>query len=358
LEGLGLNPEFWKGKKVFISGHTGFKGSWLCLILHSLGAKITGYALQPRESENLFTLLRCHEITNSIINDIRNLDKLQSCLRKSEADIVFHFAAQPLVSESYIAPIETYTTNVIGTANILESSRFCETISSILIITSDKCYENNNKKTAYIETDELGGDDPYSSSKACAEILTNAYRKSFFQKEDSAGIASARAGNVIGGGDFTPGRLLPDIFNSIKNKKAIVLRNPKAVRPWQHVFEALFGYIKLSEKLFLKPKKYSGAWNFGPNDNQAITVESIVSLAIGNWDPKTKLLVNNDKYFYETDYLNINSKKSQDYLNWRPLWDIQTTIEKTVDWYKLYESKKDIRAFSAKQVEEYIGLIK
>jgi len=259
-----VDPSFWKGKKVYLTGHTGFKGSWLSLWLQSMGAVVKGYSLEPNTKPNLFTEANVEENMNSEFGDIRDLNQISKSMLDFNPDILIHMAAQPLVRLSYQEPVDTYTTNVIGTVNVLEAARGCPNLKAIVSVTTDKCYENNEWDWGYRENEPMGGHDPYSSSKGCAELVTSAYRRSFFNAENSASLASARAGNVIGGGDWADDRLIPDILKAFEKSKPVVIRNPISTRPWQHVLEPLSGYLVLAQELFENGKEYAEGWNFGP----------------------------------------------------------------------------------------------
>ncbi|MDQ6598587.1 CDP-glucose 4,6-dehydratase [Bacillus salipaludis] len=356
-----IQQSFWKGKKVFITGHTGFKGSWLCLWLHSLGAEITGYSLEPPTIPSLFEQCKVNELVYSIIGDIRDYNFLSSVIKDFDPDIIFHLAAQPLVRQSYSNPIETYETNVIGTVNLLDAVRKLTNTSSkkraLVNITSDKCYENKEWLWGYREPDTLGGYDPYSNSKACAELATSCYTHSFFNPNNYSrhllALASARAGNVIGGGDWASDRLVPDCLSAILNKKEIRIRNPQSIRPWQHVLEPLNGYISLAEKLYRDGVRYNGPWNFGPNDEDVISVEGIVHLLYETWGEKEKLQILNEEQPHEANLLKLDCSKAKSILNWKPRWNIAQSILKVVEWTKAYQNQKDLRELCLVQITEY-----
>ncbi len=345
--------KFWKNKNVFITGHTGFKGSWLSFWLSSLGANVTGYSLKPKNRKNLFDELNLKKcITKNYFADIRNFTKLKKSIIKSKANIVFHLAAQPLVLDSYKNPINTYETNVIGTANVLETSKYLKNLKSIIIVTTDKCYKNREWVYGYRETDELGGHDPYSSSKACAELVTESYYNSFF-KNSIINVATVRAGNVIGGGDWSKNRIVPDILNSFNSKKKLHVRNPSSTRPWQHVIEPLSGYLKLARKLYIN-KNYSGSWNFGPNFHDNLTVKEI-SLLFKNHLPKNRLKIVYSKTKpkkHEAGLLMLDISKAKKYLNWKPKWDCQKAVEKVIEWNTSY-LKKNSKEITKKQIKDY-----
>ena len=332
-----------KNKKIFITGHTGFKGSWFISILNQIGADIKGFSLAPKYTNGIYNLINGNQLCNSIIGDINNYNYLNDEIVSFKPDYVFHFAAQPLVRESYKNPLETYQTNVMGTANLLESLKNLKNKCNVLIITTDKVYKNIEKNYSYKETDILGGYDPYSSSKACVEILVNSYRDSFFsQSNHNISIATARAGNVIGGGDRSTDRLIPDIISSIENNRILKIRNPKSVRPWQHVLEPLFGYLKLA--LYLdKGIKYSSSWNFGPNPNDAISVNEI-ALMSKKYFPNLKLDFQNNPNndLHEAVLLMLDINKSKNDLNWKPKWTASQALELTLDWYEKVKTHNPI----------------
>ncbi len=339
---------FWKNKKVFITGHTGFKGSWLSLWLNYLNADIMGYSLPVSNKEVLFKKLNLKNKFKTISGDINDSKKLEKNLLKFNPDIIFHLAAQPLVLDSYKNPKTTFQTNIMGTINLLNSCRKLRKLKSIIIVSSDKCYENNERNYNFKEIDKLGGDDPYSASKAAVEIITNSYHKSFFKR---IGIATVRSGNVIGGGDYSKDRLVPDTIRSINKKKNLFLRYPDSTRPWQHVFETLNGYIILTEKLTKNKNKYSGSWNFGPN-KKGVSVKIIAEKIIKKWKSKIKINYKNYK-FKEKNFLSLNSNKAYKYLNWKNKWTINKTIKQIVNWHQ-NSKKEDISKISLKQLIQFI----
>ena len=354
---MSINNNFWKEKKVFITGHTGFKGSWLCIWLHSLGAKITGFALEPPTNPSLFKLCHIDELVNSIICDIADAKKLQSAIKSSESEIVIHMAAQPLVRESYKDPVGTYITNVIGTANLLNSIRNCSSVRAVVNVTTDKCYENKEWPWGYRENEPLGGYDPYSSSKACSELVTSAFKNSFFNaqnyNEHNVAIATARAGNVIGGGDWASDRLVPDCINSLLENKDIYIRNPNAIRPWQHVLEPLHGYMMLAEKLYENGVDYADSWNFGPDDNDAKSVGWIAKKLCNLWETNIDCIIDNGDHPHEANYLKLDCSKAKSLLGWFPKWDVETALRKTVEWSKAYSRKDDLRQCCISQINEF-----
>lgn len=358
-----IDYEFWKNKKVFMTGHTGFKGSWLSLWLHLLGAKVTGYSLTPSTHPSMYELCKLDEIVHSYIADIRNRDELIQAMIDSSPDVVIHMAAQPIVRESYKNPVETYETNVLGTVNVLEAVRTAANqgikIQGVLNVTSDKCYENNEWEWGYRENDRLGGRDPYSNSKACAELVTDSYRRSFF-KQLGIPVATARAGNVIGGGDWASDRIIPDCIRACLNGEKMNIRYPEAVRPWQHVLEPLHGYLLLLEKLSKEGFSWSGAWNFGPNDEDIRTVKWIVTEFYRKWGESASFKIEQqDNQEKEALVLKLDCSKAKQRLHWRPVWDLSKALDKIVEWIRAYESgKEDLRNFSMKQIKEFMKDVK
>jgi len=346
-----IDQEFWKGKRVFLTGHTGFKGSWLSLWLCSLGAEVRGYALNPPTSPSLFNEAKIDTILDSQIADIRDQDILYESMTGFNPDILIHMAAQPLVRYSYDAPIETYEVNVIGTAKVLEVARSCPNLKAIVNITTDKCYENDDRSEGYKENDPMGGYDPYSSSKGCAELVASSYRRSFLQ-DQGIGIASVRAGNVIGGGDWADDRLIPDILRSFEKNKPVVIRNPKATRPWQHVLEPLSGYLLLAQNLYKDQKKYAEGWNFGPNEKDIQPVDWILNKMISKW-PNSSWELDNNSNPHEAEFLKLDISKAKSKLGWSPVWELSQTLEKIVSWHQAWLNKDDIQAVCLTEIEEY-----
>ena len=348
-----VDLSFWYKKRVFLTGHSGFKGSWLSLWLKSMKAVVKGYSLSPVSYPNLFEIARCSQVVFSTIADIRNLNVLKNSLQEFNPDIVIHMAAQSLVRLSYERPIETYETNVIGTANILESIRHCGSVRAIINVTTDKCYKIDCENEGYKEDDPLGGRDPYSTSKVCSEYLTEAYRKTFFEGRDM-GIATVRAGNVIGGGDWAIDRLVPDVIRAIEKKEILSLRNPKAIRPWQHVLEPLSGYLLLAQKLYHEPLKYSGAWNFGPYKRDIRTVEEVVNLiqrrcAKFKWE---KVVADQ---LFESKILKLDISKALSELGWNPCWNLEKTLDQVIRWYESYQAGSDMKMICQKEINEFLS---
>jgi len=347
-----IDQEFWKGKRVFLTGHTGFKGSWLSLWLYSLGAEVRGYALNPPTSPSLFNEAKIDTIIDSQIADIRDQDTLHESMTGFNPDILIHMAAQPLVRYSYDAPIETYEVNVIGTAKVLEVARSCPNLRAIVNITTDKCYENDGRAEGYKENDPMGGYDPYSSSKGCAELVASSYRRSFLQ-DQGIGIASVRAGNVIGGGDWADDRLIPDILRSFEKNKPVVIRNPKATRPWQHVLEPLSGYLILAQNLYKDQKKYAEGWNFGPNEKDVQPVDWILDKMISKW-PNSSWELDNNSNPHEAGFLKLDISKAKSKLGWSPVWELSQTLERIISWHQAWLNKDDMQTVCLTEIEEYM----
>jgi CDP-glucose 4,6-dehydratase len=346
-----IDQAFWQGKRVFLTGHTGFKGSWLSLWLVSLGAEVKGYALNPPTSPSLFYEAEVGMVINSQIGDIRDQDTLQESMVEYSPDILIHMAAQPLVRYSYDEPIETYEVNVIGTAKVLEVARSCPNLKAIVNITTDKCYENDERIQGYKESDSMGGYDPYSSSKGCAELVASAYRSSFL-KDQGIGLASVRAGNVIGGGDWADDRLIPDILRSFEKNESVIIRSPKATRPWQHVLEPLSGYLILAEKLYKNQKEYAEGWNFGPDEQDAKPVDWILDKMISKW-PDSGWELDQNSNPHEADFLKLDISKVKSKLGWKPVWELSHTLEKIIDWHKAWLNKEDMQTMCLAEIEEY-----
>jgi CDP-glucose 4,6-dehydratase len=356
-----VNKTFWKGKKVLITGHTGFKGSWLSMLLTYLDAKVIGYALAPPTEPNLFNLCRLDRVVSSNLGDIRDFESLLSIIDKDEPEIIFHLAAQPLVLESYQNPLYTYQTNVIGTVHLFDAIRVSEkkSVRVVVNITTDKCYENQEWIWAYRENEPLGGYDPYSSSKACSEIVTAAYRNSFFNlaehKSHNVAIASARAGNVIGGGDWASNRLIPDIVRSILGNTKISIRNPNAIRPWQHVLEPLTGYLLLAECLYNYPLVVSGAYNFGPDDKETRSVKWIVEKFCNKWPDKISYEIDDDQHHHEASFLRLDNSKAKKVLNWSPVWHIDDAIDRIVEFLIVYRNNpRELQKTCLSQINLYM----
>jgi len=358
-----VDTEFWRDKKVFITGHTGFKGSWLCLWLHLMGAKVIGYSLKPPTNPNMFELCKIDELVTSHYADIRNKEKLFQSMFNSAPDIVIHMAAQPIVRESYKNPVETFETNVMGTVNVLEAVRKVidagVSIQAVLNVTTDKCYQNFEWPWGYRENDRLGGHDPYSNSKACSELVTDSYRNAFFAakeyKSHGVALASARAGNVIGGGDWASDRLIPDCIRSVLNGDQIKIRFPNAIRPWQHVLEPLHGYLVLLQKMSEEGSEFAEAWNFGPNDEDIRTVQWVVKRFCKKWGRNALYQIEDNLHNpIEAQLLKLDCSKAKKRLNWHPVWGLNTAIEKIIEWARAFEDEQDLREVSLNQIKEFI----
>jgi CDP-glucose 4,6-dehydratase len=347
-----LESSFWKDRKVFLTGHTGFKGSWMSIWLNMLGADVKGYSLQPPSNPSLYEEANVSNLVNSDINDIRNFDMLNKSIQEFSPEIIFHMAAQPLVRASYKIPLETYETNVMGTANVLQSAYESSSVKAVINITTDKCYENIEVDIGYKETDRMGGSDPYSSSKGCAELVTSAYRESFL-KQKKIGIASVRAGNVIGGGDWAEDRLIPDILRAFKENKPVIVRNPQATRPWQHVLEPLSGYLLLAENLFNNPMRFSEGWNFGPLNDDVKPVDWILDQMTKLW-PNSSWQLDNSTNPHEANLLKLDISKARSQLNWNPTWNLETSLKKIVQWQKICDTGADMHGVCINEINEFI----
>ena len=349
--------EIYKNKTVLITGHTGFKGSWLAIWLHSLGAKVVGYALEPNTTPSLYQVISGDKLCKSIIGDVRDASKLHQAIVDCQPNFVFHLAAQPLVRESYNIPAETFDVNVIGTANVLDGIRMLKKPCIGVMVTTDKVYENNETGQAYKESDRLGGYDPYSASKACSEIVIDSYRKSFFNPKDynkhQKAIASGRAGNVIGGGDWAADRLIPDIVRALSKNELISIRNPQAVRPWQHVLEPLFGYLTLGAKLSENPVNYAEGFNFGPQLNDVLTVDNMVQMALKIWGSGQVNYPQLNNQPHEAGLLSLDISKAQNDLNWKPKWNAKQALEYTLEWYRTYYQDGNVIEKMIEQITNY-----
>ncbi|UWU83201.1 CDP-glucose 4,6-dehydratase [Bradyrhizobium yuanmingense] len=340
---------FWAGKRVFLTGHTGFKGSWLALWLQHLGARVIGYALAPPPATpSLFEIARVGEGMETILDDVTDYDHLASALHSAAPDIVIHMAAQALLRYSYANPAETYRTNVMGTVHLLQAVRQVNSVRAVLNITSDKCYENREWIWGYRENDRVGGCDPYSTSKACAELVSSAFRDSFFQSdshvEHAVALATARAGNVIGGGDWAQDRLIPDILRAVEAGKVVEIRSPTAIRPWQHVLEPLSGYLALAERLFIDGSAFAEAWNFGPAEADARSVAWIADRLTRMWSPEARWIVTDAPQPHEAHYLRLDCAKAGQKLGWHARWDLSTALTRIVSWHKAWLAGEDMAA--------------
>lgn len=349
--------EFWLNKRVLITGHTGFKGSWLSLWLQSMGAKVVGYALNPPTTPCLFDVAKVEEGMVSVIGDIRDLGYLCSVFSEHKPEIVIHMAAQPLVRYSYLDPVETYSTNVMGSVNVLEAVRRVVGVKAVVNVTSDKCYENREWAWGYRENEAMGGYDPYSNSKGCAELVTAAYRNSFFNPslhhEHGVALASARAGNVIGGGDWAGDRLIPDMIRAILNSEPVKIRSPNSIRPWQHVLEPLSGYLLLAQKLYEEGSVYAESWNFGPNDDDAKPVSWILDKFTHAWGDSARWSLDGDEHPHEAHYLKLDCSKAKTLLKWHPRWSLANAIDLISAWHKAHLAGADMRVVCLRQIKQY-----
>jgi len=356
-DGLDSSALFWQGKTVFLTGHTGFKGGWLSIWLQALGARVTGYALAPPSEPNLFQLAGIDRMVLSVIGDIRDSERLKQALTAAEPDIVIHMAAQPLVRESYLLPVETYATNVMGTVNLLEAVRHCPRVRVVVNVTTDKCYDNRELDHAFREDEPLGGYDPYSSSKACSELVTTAWRSSYFNPAEYArhkvAVATARAGNVIGGGDWAKDRLIPDCITALQAGRPVRIRNPHAVRPWQHVLEPLSGYLLLARRLYEQGCDYAGGWNFGSDSDDAWPVERIVRRLCEKWGNGSRYVIDQGNHPHEAGFLRLDSTKAKTLLDWQPRWSLEQALDATIDWVQGYRSGRDAAEICRSQIEAY-----
>jgi len=346
-------------RRVLITGHTGFKGSWLSLLLHKLGAEVYGYALEPPTNPSLFKEAKISNLITSHIGDIRDYKNLLRVLQLVKPEIIIHMAAQPLVRESYKNPMETYNINVMGTVNLLEAVRHTSGVKAVVNVTTDKCYENKEWHWGYRENEPMGGYDPYSNSKGCSELITASFRNSFFNpsvySQHGVSLASARAGNVIGGGDWAEDRLIPDFIRAISKGEKVRIRSPYAIRPWQHVLEPLSGYLTLAAKLFSEGPSYGDGWNFGPDDKDAKNVEWITNTICSMWGDGASYEVDTNPQPHEANYLKLDCSKAKAELEWFPIWDIKTTLKSIVDWNKAFISGKDIKTVTESQIEAYFN---
>ena len=359
MESMVMDKNFWAHKRVFLTGHTGFKGSWLSLWLHQLGADVTGYALAPPTTPNLFDVANVSQGMRSLIGDVRDAQNLERCMKIAEPEIVIHMAAQSLVRYSYDNPVETYATNIMGAVNVLDAVRKASGVRAVVNVTSDKCYENKEWLWGYRENERMGGHDPYSSSKSCAELITAAYRSSFFCADDypkhGVAVASVRAGNVIGGGDWAADRLIPDIIRGIQSGQSLKVRSPNSVRPWQHVLEPLCGYLLLAQKLCSDGMAYAGGWNFGANDDDSKPVRWIVEQIISRWEGGggASWELDVDSHPHEAHQLKLDCSKAKAELGWLPRWSLGDSLRLVVEWHKSYIQGHDMRNVTVRQIEDY-----
>lgn len=360
MEGLEMTPSFWRGKRVFLTGHTGFKGGWLSLWLQACGAELTGFALNPPTQPSLFNEAKVSQGMHSVIGDIRDLHCLQKSLQECRPEIVIHMAAQPIVRYSYATPTETYATNVMGTVHLLEAVRHTSNVKVVVNVTSDKCYENREWLWGYRENEPMGGHDPYSSSKGCAELVTAAYRSSFFNAESfhkhGVALASVRAGNVIGGGDWAQDRLIPDILTAFAAEQPVIIRNPNAIRPWQHVLDPLRGYLMLAERLYFYGSEFAEGWNFGPDDEDARSVEWVTTELARLWGQGATWQPDCNEHPHEAALLKLDTSKAHSRLNWHPALHLDEALKMVIDWVKQREYGTDVRSLTNSQIHAYQNL--
>ena len=350
-----MSPNFWRNKCVLLTGHTGFKGSWLSLWLQKMGAQVHGLALDPITTPNLFSLANVEDgLASHTVGDIRNLEMVSNLMKRVRPEIVIHMAAQPLVGLSYESPVDTYSTNVMGTVNVLESVRLINSVRAVVVVSSDKCYENREWVWGYRENEPMGGFDPYSNSKGCTELITSAYRNSFFQNLNTS-VASARAGNVFGGGDWSKDRLIPDILKAIEDRVPVCVRNPNSIRPWQHVLEPLSGYLLLAERLYTEGQEYAEGWNFGPEDNDVKNVIWIVENLIQQLQADVKWEYFSADSHHEATYLKLDISKARQKLNWRPRLRLDRTLLLIADWHRQYLSKKPMKQVCLEQINYFLN---
>ena len=349
-----IDPTFWKNKRVFITGHTGFKGSWLSLWLQTLGAEVKGFALEPPSSPALFDVAIVAEGMESTLGDIREADSVASSMRDFNPDILIHMAAQPLVKLSYREPVQTYATNVMGTVHVLEAARRCSNLRCIVNVTTDKCYENREWEWGYRESEPMGGHDPYSNSKGCAELVTSSYRKSFFNTPESPALASARAGNVIGGGDWAEDRLIPDILRAFESNELVTVRNPDSTRPWQHVLEPLSGYLVLAQQLWQNGSSVAEGWNFGPREEDARAVNWILDHMVESWGEQAGWTLDEKVHAHEAKFLKLDISKAHNRLQWSPSWGLETTLVKIISWHKAWMAGEDMQERCINEINQYM----
>lgn len=352
-----MKQMFWRDKRVLLTGHTGFKGGWLSLWLQSMGANVSGYALAPPTKPGLFEAAQIGNGMSSVIGDVRDLERLRTAFAEHQPEIVFHMAAQSLVRHSYLEPVETYSTNVMGTVNLLEAVRGAGGVKVVVNVTSDKCYENREWAWGYRENEAMGGYDPYSNSKGCAELVSSAYRNSYFHPdkygEHGVALATGRAGNVIGGGDWAYDRLIPDIMRAISQDRPVNIRSPHAIRPWQHVLEPLSGYLLLAQKLYEDGAAYAEGWNFGPNDEDAKPVQWIVEKLTQAWGEGASWALDGGDHPHEAHYLKLDCSKAKTKLGWHPRWPLMRALDKIVEWHKAYDGGQPMREITLRQIADY-----
>lgn len=353
-----IDPLFWRDRRVFLTGHTGFKGAWTSLLLSRLGARVSGYSLPPGDHAGVFCAADVARDVDHKVGDVRDLTGMRAAFDAAEPEIVIHMAAQALVRHSYAEPVDTYATNVMGTINLLEAVRHARGVKAVVIVTSDKCYENRGWVWGYRETDRLGGHDPYSNSKACAELVTDAYRRSFFGHASAARIASVRAGNVIGGGDWAHDRLIPDAMRAFLSGEVLHIRNPGAVRPWQHVLDPVSGYLALAQRLTSEQdgQGFAEGWNFGPRASSMVTVSEIIEKLIRIWG-EAAWRIDRGEHVHEAAVLSLDCAKAAERLGWRSMIDLETTLQLTSEWYRSHHEGADMREVTLAQIERFLGLV-
>jgi CDP-glucose 4,6-dehydratase len=352
-----VNPGFWSGRRVLVTGHTGFKGSWLAMWLDRMGAKLHGYSLADDTDTSLFRAAGIDKLVETTYGDLRDLIRLRDTVQRVKPEVIFHLAAQSLVRQSYQDPVGTYSTNIMGLVHLLEAVRSCHSVRAALIVTSDKCYENQEWPWGYRENEPMGGFDPYSSSKGCAELISKAYRRSFFNpgqySEHRVAIATARAGNVIGGGDWAEDRLIPDFMRAVVARKELLIRSPHAIRPWQHVLEPLLGYLTLAEELVVGGPAVSEEWNFGPHDHDARPVSWLVETLANLWGDGARWRVDDNEHPHEAHYLKLDISKARARLHWTPRWTLNDALVRVVEWYRAQQAGQDMRKMCLTQIEAY-----
>jgi CDP-glucose 4,6-dehydratase len=354
VEDMALNAEFWQKRTVLVTGHTGFKGSWLLLMLEHLGARVTGFALSPPTAPAMFDKINGERRCSHNVGDIRDAAAIADAIITAQPEIVLHLAAQPLVRASYADPLANYATNVIGTANVLEACRLAPSVKAVVVVTTDKCYANDGRSAGYVEDDKLGGFDPYSNSKACAELVTAAYRDSFLADKD-IGVASARAGNVMGGGDYAQDRLIPDAIRAFEKNRAVEIRNPHAVRPWQHVLEPLYGYLQLAERLYAD-RSFAQGWNFGPSAGDMAEVQTVIATLMRHLGIEQRLTAQPGDHPHEAAILTLDSSLAAEKLNWTPALDLDQALALTAAWYRFAQDNDDVSAFTIKQIRSFLAI--
>jgi CDP-glucose 4,6-dehydratase len=355
MEDVVIDRGFWNGRRVFLTGHTGFKGAWMSLLLGAMGAKVHGFALEAEHDNGIFAVASVARDLSHEIGDVRDLLSLSDAVATAQPEIVLHMAAQPLVRLSYARPVETYATNVMGTVHVLEAIRHVTSVRAVVIVSSDKCYENTGQGAGYVETDRLGGADPYSNSKACTELVTESFRRSFLSAASSPAVASARAGNVIGGGDWAEDRLVPDAIRAFGAGRPLRLRNPHAVRPWQHVLDPVLGYLRLAQLLFTRGQEFAEGWNFGPNAASEVTVGAVVDGLTRLWGDGARWEQDGGKHPHEASYLRLDCAKARARLGWQPALALDDALSFSVDWYRQLGRGADMREVSLSQIDRVLN---